>query len=249
MWENVFLGVIFAFSQKDIKQILSFHTVSQIGLIMVGFSININIAVLYLINHSFIKTLLFLDAGAIINQYKERRVNRINSVWINSPLLSILLIIGALALSGIPFTSGFISKATLAHDFYDPTKLAMLIMVNAMTFASMLKILSILPGKRRFQFNISKRKYFSMILTAAIILITGVVFTDSYSGSAPIMSYFELKTILKMLGELSLGYIIYKKLAKNELVIMKKIRHFSIAFPDGIILLTFFIFIVLVTFK
>ncbi|MEA3423076.1 MAG: proton-conducting transporter membrane subunit [Bacillota bacterium] len=244
---TAFLGVIFAFSQKDIKQILSFHTVSQIGLIMIAFSININIAVLYLINHSIIKTLLFLDAGVIINQYKERRVNKINSLWINAPLLSVVLLIATMALAGLPFTNGFISKTTLSSGITD-YKLGILVIINAFTFASMFKILNILKGNEKIEISIDRRKYLSMSLLILVILTTGIIFVDNYHLENTVLYYLSAKNLVKFAIEFALGMLIFRKIAFNELKIMKKIRHFSISFNDGIILLVFFILILIYAF-
>jgi|LGOV01.1.fsa_nt_gb multicomponent Na+:H+ antiporter subunit D len=244
---TAFLGVIFAFSQKDIKQILSFHTVSQIGLIMVAFSINIDIAVLYLINHSVIKTLLFLDAGAIINQYKERRVNKINSLWLNAPLLSIILLIATMALAGLPFTNGFISKATLSSGITD-YKLGILIIINAFTFASMFKILNILKGDKKIEILVDTRKYLSMSLLLLVILVTGIIFVDNYHLDNTVLYYLSTKNLVKFVLEFMLGMLIFRRIGLNELKIMKRIRHFSISFNDGIILLVFFILILIYTF-
>ncbi len=242
------LGVVFAFSQKDIKQILSFHTVSQIGLIMIGFSINIEVAMLYLINHSIIKTLLFLSTGVVINKYKERRVSKIDSLWINDRLLSVIILIGALALAGLPLTSGFISKATLGAQFETFDRILWLVLINAMTFASMLKILSILPGKQKMDVHTSFQKYASMTMLVGLIFFTGLFMTDIIQGSHTIFYYFKTKTVIKMSSEFLLGAMIYRKIAKNELHIMKSMRHFSIDFPDGIILLSFYVVILTLTF-
>lgn len=243
------LGVLFAFSQKDIKQILSFHTVSQIGLIMMAFSINIEVAVLYMINHSIIKSLLFLSTGVVINKYKERRVNKIDSLWINDRILSVLLIVAALALAGLPLTDGFISKAELGSQFKAYDKIFWLVLVNSMTFASMLKILSILPGNKHRVVRASRQKYTAMIILVAMIFIGGLIMTDIVKGSHSPLYYYKLKTVVKMSVEFALGAIIYKKFARKEFGLMKAIRHFSIDFPDGIILLTFYVTVLTFVFK
>jgi multicomponent Na+:H+ antiporter subunit D len=243
------LGAVFAFSQKDIKQILSFHTVSQIGLIMIAFSISIEIAMIYLINHAFIKSLLFMNTGVVINKYKERRVNKISGLWESNKLLSVLIILSALALSGFPLTSGYISKTLLSKYTTNIYQLIGLILVDAMTFASMLKIMSIIPGKKRLNMVQNKGKYFSMILMGMIIIMTGVFFTNYLDNEIGIMSYLSMQSLLKFAMEVLIGYIIFRTFSKKDVYLIRKIRHFSVNFPDGIILLMGFVLILIFTFK
>src|SRR6056297_3715009 len=74
-------GIIFALSQKDIKQILAFHTISQIGIIMMGLnSVNESTYIgglIHIFNHAMFKSLLFMGAGVIINTYGIRRITDI----------------------------------------------------------------------------------------------------------------------------------------------------------------------------
>lgn len=242
------MGVIFAFSQKDIKQILSFHTVSQIGLIIVGFSINIDIAMLYLINHSLIKSLLFLSSGVVINHYGERRVTHIHGMWNSNKGLSVLLILGATALAGLPLTDGFISKATLSNAFGIKGVLG-LMLINMLTAASMAKILGILPGETPHSFEMNKRKALSMGLLAAFIIFTGVAMTDPVQGSHALTYYLKVKNLIKWVVEFGLGAGLYLYFKRNEWPLMKHLRHFSIDFPDGVIMLTFYLYLLSVTIK
>ncbi|MBN2258923.1 MAG: hypothetical protein JW702_00100 [Clostridiales bacterium] len=244
---TAFLGVIFAFSQKDIKQILSFHTVSQIGLIMIGFSINIDIAMIYLINHSVIKSLLFLTTGIIINKYGDRRVNKIRGLWHNSKYLSIVLIIAALSLAGLPFTSGFISKSILGTSIHGFTFI-LVVSINSFTFASMMKILSILKGTDDRKFEVNKRKYFSLGILVSVIFIMGIAYIDFDASIFSGLQYLKVKNLLKFMTEFAIGMFLFMKYGRNELKIMNKLRHFTVPFYDGVILLVSFILILIYIF-
>lgn len=241
------VGVVFAFSRKDIKQILSFHTVSQIGLIMIGFSINMDIAMLYLINHSLIKSLLFLASGVVINRYKERRVTHIDSLWRNNKPLSILLALSAAALAGLPLTNGFISKSALAGGFHSPWMIGILIAVNLMTVASMTKILSILPGQDARKVWMGRRKAAAMMVLGGLILIGGMIFTDPVTGSHTLGTALKAKNLMKWMAEFGLGFLVYIRLTHKEPKFLRRMRHFSIDFPDGVMLLTFYISILALT--
>ncbi|MEQ8562267.1 MAG: proton-conducting transporter membrane subunit, partial [Cytophagales bacterium] len=116
---------ITAFKQNDIKKILAFSTVSQLGFMFLGIaSGNIQAAFFHLVTHAFFKSSLFLSAGLIINQQaiklKSQDSNEspgdirfMHNFWNTSPFLSLLVIMGAMALSALPLFSGFLSKEAI----------------------------------------------------------------------------------------------------------------------------------------
>ena len=83
------IGFIFALSQTDIKLILAYHTVSQIGLIIFGLSMGSEYsyygAIYHIINHAIFKSTLFLTAGIIIEQYQTRDIRQIRGVFKRMP--------------------------------------------------------------------------------------------------------------------------------------------------------------------
>jgi multicomponent Na+:H+ antiporter subunit D len=101
------VGVVLALVQKDLKQILAHHTISQIGLMMMGLSYGYGLSftggLMHIINHALFKSLLFLCAGLIIYEYKTKKIYAIRGVFRSMPLTSIFLIIGMLSISGAPF--------------------------------------------------------------------------------------------------------------------------------------------------
>ncbi|XP_060032717.1 NADH-ubiquinone oxidoreductase chain 5-like, partial [Erinaceus europaeus] len=105
-------AAICALTQNDIKKIIAFSTSSQLGLIIVAIGINQPyIAFLHICMHAFFKAILFLCSGSIIHNIKdEQDIRKIGSIYKTIPLTSSALIIGNLALIGIPYLSGFYSK-------------------------------------------------------------------------------------------------------------------------------------------
>ncbi len=96
----------------DLKRIIAYSTMSQIGYMIVGVSIGAYTAgIFHLMTHAFFKALLFMAAGSIIGAMASRQnIDRMSGFRKAMPFTSLLLIIGALALAGFPGMSGFFSK-------------------------------------------------------------------------------------------------------------------------------------------
>lgn len=112
-------GIIMAVCQCDIKLILAYHTISQLGLIIAGLSTGSAAAqagaMLHIINHAMFKSLLFLSAGLLIAAYGTRNVYKIRGVFRQMPAVGMAVAAGILGITGAPFFNGSISKYLLAQ--------------------------------------------------------------------------------------------------------------------------------------
>lgn len=104
------LGAGFAFLQSDIKRLLAYSTISQVGLMVVGLSSGIQKGLvgglLHMVNHFSFKMLLFLCAGIIISNTGERNLKKIRGVMAANPFLGIAIVIGILGITGAPLFNG-----------------------------------------------------------------------------------------------------------------------------------------------
>lgn len=140
-------GVLGAMAQDEWRRILSFHIISQIGYMIMGLGLLSPIAlagsVFYILHHIIVKTNLFLVSGIAYRLCGTYRLGYAGGLYAKSPTLSILFLIPAMSLAGIPPLSGFFAKlalvqAGLALDQFLIVGVA--IVVSIMTLISMTKI-------------------------------------------------------------------------------------------------------------
>ncbi|HEX4823636.1 MAG TPA: NADH-quinone oxidoreductase subunit L [Candidatus Polarisedimenticolaceae bacterium] len=134
---TAFLAASMALVERDIKRILAFSTVSQLGFMMAAVGAgSASAAYFHLATHAFFKALLFLTAGSLIHAVHTNDIFKMGRLARTMPLTSICFAIGGLALAGIVPTSGFFSKdeilaAVLAGGH--PVGFAILVGVAGMT--------------------------------------------------------------------------------------------------------------------
>jgi len=109
---TAFYAATCALAQREIKRVLAYSTMSQVGymLLAVGAG-SVGAAFFHLLSHAFFKALLFMAAGAIIHLYNnENDLFKLGGLSTKAPPLAILFIAGILCLAGVPLTGGFFSK-------------------------------------------------------------------------------------------------------------------------------------------
>lgn len=144
---TMIVGVAGALAQDDVKRILSFHVVSQIGYMLMGlglFSVaGVAGAVLFLIHQIPVKTVMFLVGGLIEDDQGSSALDRVGGLAARRPLLALLFALPALSLAGIPPFSGFVAKLSLVDAGLDAGSIAIVVVSlvgSALTLLSMSKI-------------------------------------------------------------------------------------------------------------
>jgi len=120
---TAFMAGVIAVAQNDIKKVLAYSTVSQLGFMFAGIATaDFTTGLFHVVTHAFFKALLFLGAGAVIHAlHGEQDIRKMGGLGKKLPGLAIVFVAGALALSGFPFTAGFFSKdAILVAVFMNP---------------------------------------------------------------------------------------------------------------------------------
>lgn len=246
------VGVMFALVQKDLKQILAYHTVSQIGLMMMGLSslndVSFSGGLLHILNHAFFKSLLFLAAGQIIYTYKTKKVYEIQGVFKTMPLTAIVLIIGMLGISGMPLFNGFVSKSLIKYAFKDNTfHMFLYTLLNIGTVTSFLKFSRVLFGPKLdfvMIFRDSKRMI-SMLILASTILLFGILYTPIiqliFHFDAKQVMPFALSSWMDYALYVLIGIPLYRFVIKKDYRLLRKIRQFSMSFEDANYALILFI--------
>jgi len=129
---SALFGVIFATVQTDMKRLLAYSSIENIGIIVAGIGLSILFksydktllaaltltATLYhTLNHAFFKSLLFLATGAVLHATKERSLGKLGGLIHRMPWVAWLALVGTLAMAGLPPLNGFVSEWLLLQAF------------------------------------------------------------------------------------------------------------------------------------
>jgi multicomponent Na+:H+ antiporter subunit D len=254
-------GIFFAISQKDIKGILAFHTISQIGLIIMSLSANTDIgtvgAYMHIFNHFLFKSLLFLGAGIIINEYGLRRVSEIHGIGRAHPLLTICMAIGIFSITGAPLFVGFLSKNMIKLSMLSPLHLNLYRVVSLGTMISFIKFSKIFFGEPTKNKKINVGQQTGVVILAALCIFFYIKELDImrifmsiegkmsdqliYSLNYVEKTLYDSEYLLEYLLYFMVGFAILKILVRPDSKFWHAIRHFRMKFQDAVVSLLVFL--------
>lgn len=180
------VGVSFALLQNEMRRLLAYHIISQVGYMVAGVGLGtalaLNGAASHAFAHIFYKGLLLMGAGAVLHATGEERLSALGGLGRTMRLVAVLTIVGAAAISGVPLLNGFVSKSmTLSAASYEGRWgiFALLQLAAAGTFLSVgLKLPWFAFGNRPVMTPafrpVPTSMHVAMLLAAALCLVTGL---------------------------------------------------------------------------
>jgi multicomponent Na+:H+ antiporter subunit D len=171
---TMFLGVLGAICQKKIKNILSYHILSQIGYMTFSlgmfFSKSLAAGLIFLFHNMIVKSSLFLIGGEVVKKGGGENLGQIKGVWKNYPWLGICFLLQALSLAGIPPLSGFWGKYLLFQEALQNEHYILLTFAFVTSFWTLFSMIKIWMGAFFAESQVEKKEPLSLPTTLAIIL-------------------------------------------------------------------------------
>ena len=131
----VFYGIVYALLENDMRRILAYSIVNQVGFMVVGIGIGtemaLNGAAAHAFTHIIYKALLLMSAGSVLYMTGRRKCSDLGGLFHSMPVATICGTVGALSISAFPLTSGFISKSLTSQAASDGHMLAVWLLLTA----------------------------------------------------------------------------------------------------------------------
>lgn len=223
------LAATIAIVQPDIKRILAYSTISQLGYMMMALGVGSYTAgVFHLMNHAFFKALLFLGSGSVIHATHCQNIFEMGGLRKRMPITFWTFIIGSLALSGIPPLSGFWSKDEIIAGAYHTANyvpFAIGLLVAFLTAFYMFRLIFTVFFGESKTVSTGHAKESSLVMTVPLLILGFLSVTSGWIGT-PFFNAFErfihfsespsepnlavaLLSVLVALAGISLAYLVY----------------------------------------
>ncbi|WP_018247419.1 proton-conducting transporter transmembrane domain-containing protein [Orenia marismortui] len=215
------VGVFLALRQTQVRKLLSYHIISQIGYMITaigaGNSLGLAGGVLHLINNVLYKGLLFMVIGVVIYTTEKEDLIDLGGLFKRLPIITFYALVAALSIAGVPFFSGHVSKLLIKKGIDDPILRWGLYIAGIGTALSFLKVIYFAFFKgREEEVEIKRRPPKSMLLSmgmiTALIILIGVkpsiikiFFNFEYE-----VKFYSLHYIWKSLQPIILALVIFK---------------------------------------
>lgn len=180
------VGALLALVQQNIKRMLAYSSISQIGIIMTGIGIGTDLALkgalFHIINHALMKSGLFLCVGIMIHQSGTRQISRL---YTRSPGLVLSFVVLSLGIVGIPPLNGFVSKFIICYGAVKAhygILAAIILAASLISCTYYFRVIQRFLGKKRKRkrkknpdtFQVSKSMYFPVYVLAVLCVVLGL---------------------------------------------------------------------------
>lgn len=224
------IGFIKALSQKNIKLLLAYSTISQVGLIAVSSLISSEMAywggIYHILNHAILKSMLFLATGMVIDQYNTANVNEIRGLLKKMPFVSVAILFGFLGITGAPLFNGSISKYWIVGGTDTLAIESIIWIINTGTLLTYIKYASILFGDSEVKPKTDPLKA-GVVLFLSIACLLGGIFgrqivyflydIDLYIGISSYLNKGVIYFVQLVIGIIFYKYVISKSKALDQL--------------------------------
>ncbi len=241
---SALFAAIVATRQYDIKKILAYSTISQLGFMFMALGVGAySTALFHMFTHAFFKGLLFMGAGAIIVAFHHKQdIRELRGIRKSVPTIFIMMLIGSLTISAIPPLSAFVSKDAIMNVLYASNHLDLFFMAllsSLLTSLYMFRMIFVLFFSENVH-NTSNKNAPSMIYPMAILtllsIFTGILnLPEIFGGNLNISYWLDLNDkhfvlshtneIFLMSGNtvliLSVILYTYKRYAYNDTILQE----------------------------
>jgi multicomponent Na+:H+ antiporter subunit D len=179
------LGGIMAVNQRDIKRMLAYSTITQVGLIVMALSLGtlqgLSAGFFHMFNHGIAKGSLFLSAGLMARKANSNEIQHLAGMGRCMPLTFFCFTVGALSIVGIPLLNGFLSKWLICSSLVSNgqiTHVIILLLTSIIGVMYYLKVLQSLALPQEPEFNHSEasyKMYTPVVVLSALCIIVGLL--------------------------------------------------------------------------
>ncbi len=181
---TIIVAVMMALVQHDLKKLLSYHAISQVGYMVLGIGTGNPIGIIgglfHMVNHSIYKSCLFFCAGTVETQAKTTDLEKLGGLARYMPLTFFSMVIASLAISGVPPLNGFASKWMIYQACVEVNQPVMLILAmvgSALTLASFIKVIySVFFGRKPDSLGEIKPTSASLWIPQLVLAMLCIVF-------------------------------------------------------------------------
>jgi NADH-quinone oxidoreductase subunit L len=196
------LAASIAIKQNDIKKVLAYSTVSQLGFMFVAIGVKAYyVAIFHLVTHAFFKALLFLGSGSVIHGMKdEQDITKMGGLKDKMKVTYITFIIGALTISGIPPLAGFFSKDEILFKTFENAGIGfyiLLLFTAGLTAFYMYRLVTLtFFGKPRYNTEVLQPHESPFTMTVPLIVLAILSIVGGFIGLPHFLGYNVLENWL-----------------------------------------------------